>query len=146
MLSALVFNDFLYLNYESLKHFDMENKLEKNNSKVVLAWVLIGFGVIWILRKIGIYFDFPNFYFQNIFFPFRNMFHGLFNFIFSWQLVLIIVGLILMAGKRSSGIVLIVIGGIFMLPKLFFIPGLTFSMFLPVLLVGLGVAMIARRI
>jgi len=124
----------------------MENKLEKNNSKVVLAWVLIGFGVIWILRKIGIYFDIPHFYFQNIFFPFRNMFHGLFNFIFSWQLVLIIVGLILMAGKRSSGIVLIVIGGIFMLPKLFFIPGLTFSMFLPVLLVGLGVAMIARRI
>jgi len=146
MLSGLVCDDFLYLNHESIKHFDMENKPENRNSKVVLAWVLIGIGVIWILRKIGFYFEIPHFYFQNIFFPFKNMFQGLFNFIFSWQMVLIIVGLILMAGKRSSGIVLIVIGGIFMLPKIFFIPGLTFSMFFPVVLVGLGVAMIARRI
>jgi hypothetical protein len=51
-----------------------------------------------------------------------------------------------MAGKRSSGIVLIVIGGIFLLPKLFIVPGLTFSMFFPVLLVGLGIAMIVKRI
>lgn len=61
-------------------------------------------------------------------------------------MVLILVGLILMAGKRSSGIVLIVIGGIFLLPKLFIVPGLTFSMFFPVLLVGLGIAMIVKRI
>ncbi len=124
----------------------MENKPENNNSKVVVAWVLIGIGVIWILRKIGFYFDLPHFYFQNIFDPFWDMFHGLSLFVFSWQMVLIIVGLILMAGKRSAGLVLIVIGGIFILPKIFFLPGLTFSMFFPVLLVGLGVAMIARGI
>lgn len=124
----------------------MENKPENNNSKIVLAWVLIGIGVIWILRKIGLYFDLPHFYFQNIFFPFKHIFQGLFHFVFSWQMILIIVGLILMAGKRSAGIVLIVIGGIFMLPKFFFIPGLSFSMVFPVLLVGLGIAMIVRRI
>jgi hypothetical protein len=124
----------------------MEIKPQDNNSKVVLAYVLIGIGVIWILRKIGFYFDIPHFYFQNIFFPFRDVFHGLTHFIFSWQIILIIVGLILMAGKRSAGIVLIVIGGIFLLPKFFIAPGLTFSMFLPVLLVGLGIAMIARKI
>lgn len=61
-------------------------------------------------------------------------------------MVLIIVGLILMAGKRPSGIVLIVVGGIFLLPKLFVVPGLTFSMFFPVLLVGLGIAMIVRKV
>jgi hypothetical protein len=123
----------------------MESKPQINNSKVVLAWVLIGIGVLWILRKIGIYLDVPHF-FQNIFFPFKNIFHDFFHFIFSWQMVLILVGLILMAGKRSSGIVLIVIGGIFLLPKLFIVPGLTFSMFFPVLLVGLGIAMIVKRI
>jgi len=117
----------------------MENKPENNNSRVVLAWVLIGIGVIWILRKIGFYFDLPHFYFQNFFFPFKDMFQGLFHFIFSWQMILIIVGLILMAGKRSAGLVLIVIGGLF-------IPGLTFSMFFPLVLVGLGIAMIVRRI
>lgn len=124
----------------------MENKPQSNNSKVVLAWVLIGIGIIWILRKIGFYFDIPHFYFQNIFFPFKNIFHDLTHFLFSWQMVLIVVGLVLMAGKRSSGIVLIVVGGIFLLPKLFIVPGLTFSMFFPVLLVGLGIAMIVRKV
>jgi len=124
----------------------MEIKSQDNNSKVVLAYVLIGIGIIWILRKIGLYFDIPYFYLQNIFFPFRDIFHDLTHFIFSWQMVLIIVGLILMAGKRSAGIVLIVVGGIFLLPKIFIIPGLTFTMFFPVLLVGLGIAMIARKI
>jgi len=124
----------------------MENKPQNNNSKVVLAWVLIGIGIIWILRKSGLYFDIPHFYFQNIFFPFKNIFHDLTQFLFSWQMVLIIVGLILMAGKRSSGIVLIVIGGIFLLPKFLVVPGLPFSMLFPLLLVGLGVAMIVRKI
>jgi hypothetical protein len=124
----------------------METKPQNDNSKLILALVLIGIGIIWILRKIGLYFDIPFFYLQNIFFPFKNIFHDLTHFIFSWQMVLIIVGLILMAGKRSAGIVLIVVGGIFLLPKIFVVPGLTFSMFFPVLLVGLGIAMIARKI
>ena len=124
----------------------MDMKPENNNSKVVIAWILIVIGIVWILRKIGIYFELPHFYFQDILFPFKHVFQGLFHFIFSWQIILIIVGLILMAGKRSSGLVLIVVGGLFLLPKFFFIPGLTFSMFFPVLLVGLGIAMIVRRV
>jgi hypothetical protein len=124
----------------------MENKPENNNSRVVLAFVLIGLGTLWLLRKIGIYLEWPLFYLQNIFFPFKNLFHDLTHFIFSWQMVVIFVGLILMAGKRSAGMVLIVIGGIFLLPKIFVLPGLTFSMFFPVFLVGLGIALIVRRI
>jgi hypothetical protein len=124
----------------------MENKPEKNSSRIVLAYVLIGLGSIWLLRKIGLYIELPHFYLQNFFFPFKNLFHDLTHFIFSWQMVLIIVGLILLAGKRSAGVVLIAIGGIFLLPKIFVVPGLTFSMFFPVLLVGLGIALIVRRI
>ena len=124
----------------------MESKPQNNNSKVILAWVLIGIGIFWILRKIGLYFNFPDFYFQNVFFPFKDLFHDLSNFVFSWQMVLIMVGLILMAGRRSAGIVLIAVGGIFLLPELLILPGLTFSFFLPVLLVGLGVALITRKL
>jgi hypothetical protein len=124
----------------------MENKPEKNSSRIVLAYVLIGLGSIWLLRKIGLHLELPHFYLQNFFFPFKNLFHDLTHFIFSWQMVLIIVGLILLAGKRSAGVVLIAIGGIFLLPKIFVVPGLTFSMFFPVLLVGLGIALIVRRI
>lgn len=124
----------------------MENKPENSNSRVVLAFVLIGIGSLWLLRKLGIHFELPRFYFEHFLFPFKNMFHDLTQFIFSWPMILIIVGLVLMAGKRSAGIVLIVIGGIFLLPKIFIIPGLTFSMFFPVLLVALGIALIVRRI
>jgi len=124
----------------------MERKPQNNYSKVVLAWILIGIGILWILQKIALYIEVPHYYFQNIFFPFKNIFHDLTHFLFSWQMVLIIVGLILMAGKRPAGVVLIVVGGIFLLPKFLILPGLTFSMFFPVLLVGLGVALIARKL
>ena len=124
----------------------MEKRPQNDNSRLILALVLIGIGVIWILRKIGLYFDIPHFYFQNIFFPFKDLFHSLFGFIFSWQMILIIVGLVLIAGKRSAGIILIVVGGIFLLPKIIGIHGITFSLFIPVLLVGLGIAMIVKRI
>ena len=122
----------------------MESEQRRNNSRVVLAVVLIIIGTLWLLRKIGFYFEFPNFYFEHIFSPFRQAFHGLWHFIFSWPMILIIIGLVLMAGKRSSGIVFIVVGGVFLLPKIFFFPGLTVSFLLPVLLIGFGVALVAR--
>jgi hypothetical protein len=61
-------------------------------------------------------------------------------------MILIVIGAILMAGKRSVGLVLIIIGGIFLIPKMFFFPGLTISLAIPVLLIGIGVAVIARVI
>lgn len=124
----------------------MENKPQKDNSRIVLAFVLIGIGVFWILRRLGFYIDLPNINWHNIFYPIRQFFHGWGHFIFSWQMILIIVGLVLLAGKRSLGIVFIVLGGVFILPKIFYFPGLTFSLFIPVLLIGIGVAMVAKRI
>ena len=124
----------------------MGKRTEKDNSRIVLAFVLIGIGVFWILRKIGFYFELPEIYWQHIFYPLRQFFHGWGHFIFSWQMILIIVGLILMAGKRPTGLVLLIVGGIFILPKIFFLPGLTFSFFIPVLLVGLGIAMVSKAI
>jgi hypothetical protein len=125
----------------------MNNEPQRNdNSRVVLAFVLIGIGILWILRKLGIYFDFPDIYWSNIFFPLRQFFHGFGHVIFSWPMILIIIGLVLMAGKRKSGIVLIIVGGVFLLPRIFLFHGLTASLLLPVLLIGIGVAMVARLI
>ena len=124
----------------------MDKEPRKDNSKIVLAFVLIGIGVLWILRKLGFYIDLPHIHWESIFYPFRQIFHGWGHFIFSWQMILIIVGLILLAGKRTSGIVLIVIGGIFILPKIFLLQGLTISFLLPVVLIGVGVAIITRKV
>lgn len=124
----------------------MENKPKKENSKVILAFILIGIGSLWLLRKIGFYIEFPTIYWEHIFFPIRDFFHGWGRFIFSWPMILIIVGAILAAGKRSAGIVLIVIGSVFLLPKIIFVPWLTLSFLFPVMLVGIGIALIVKRI
>lgn len=124
----------------------MENKPQRDNSRTILAFVLIGIGMLWILKKVGVHFNFPDFHFNNLFFPFHSFFHGWGGFIFSWQVIFIIIGLVLMAGRRKSGIVFIVIGGIFLIPKILFFPHLTISFLLPVALVGLGVAMVARHV
>jgi hypothetical protein len=119
---------------------------QKENSRIVLAVVLIAVGVLWMLKRMGIYFEFPVIHLNHLFIPVRQIFSGWGDFIFSWQVVLILVGLVLMAGKRSVGIVLIIVGGIFLLPKIIFFPPLNITYILPALLIGAGVVIIARYV
>ncbi len=121
----------------------MNNEPQNNNSRVVFAFVLIFVGILLVLKRLGAYW---NINFGDLFFPIRQFFHGWGHFIFSWPMILIVVGLILLAGKRSFGIAFIVVGGIFILPKLFYFPGLTISLLLPVLLIAVGIAMVVKRI
>ncbi len=124
----------------------MKKRPQEENSKLILAYVLIAFGSLWLLRKIGIFIELPDIYWQKVFFPLQHFFQGWGRFLFSWQMVLIIVGLILIAGKRSTGVVLIVIGTFFILPKVFMFSGLTLSLLFPVILVAIGLAIVAKRI
>ena len=124
----------------------MKSKSPEDNSKIVLAFILIGVGVLWILRKLGIHFEFPELIWENVFYPLRHAFHNIGHFVFSWPMILIFIGVVLLAGKRSGGLVFIIVGGLFILPKIFFLPGLSLSFAIPVLLIGIGVAMVARRI
>ncbi len=123
----------------------MENKKENDNSRLVFAIVLIAIGLLWILRKLGLYFNF-HISISELLFPIKSLIHSLPPFIFSWPMILIIVGLILLAGKRSGGVVLIIVGGFFILPKIFVLPGLTISFLIPVTLIALGVAMVAKHV
>ena len=120
----------------------MEPKPKRNSARVIFAFVLIGIGMIWILRKLGVYYEFPDINLHHFFMPFRSFFHGVWDFIFSWQVIFIIAGLLLMAGKRPVGIVLIAVGGIFLLPEILAFPPLSLSLLLPVILIGAGVAVI----
>ena len=99
----------------------MEKVPQKENSREVLALVLIGVGLLWILKEAGVFLHIPFFHLENIFNPIRNAFHGIGHLIFSWPMILVIVGAVLMAGNRKGGLLLIIIGGIFLLPKLFYI-------------------------
>lgn len=122
----------------------METTKQKGNSGQTLAIILIVIGAMWILGKIGISLSLHS-VISDIVFSFRNILHAIPSFIFSWPMILIIVGLILMAGNRNSGVALIIIGGILLLPKIFFSPGITISLLIPAILVGVGVSMILKH-
>lgn len=122
----------------------MEKVPHKDKSKETLALVLIGVGLLWIVKQMGVFHHFPFFHINTIFAPIRHAFHGISHFVFSWPMVLIVVGFVLLAGKRSAGLVLLIIGAIFILPKVFvFSIGVLFIMF-PILLIVLGIAIVAK--
>jgi len=117
-----------------------------DDSKMVWAIVLIALGVVWLAHKTTPLFHLAGIHLKTLYFPVRQLFAEWGHFIFSWQVVLIITGLILLAGKRSSGIVLILLGGLFLVPKILLIPHLTISLLIPLVFIGAGIALIARII
>lgn len=119
-------------------------KESSDHSKIVLAVVLIVVGIIWLLNRLGIHIHFPYIHIENLFYPIKYIFQHWGHFIFSWPMILIIIGLILLAGKRNTGLVLIIVGGIFLIPKIFYIPWLTGSLLFPIVLIGIGVALVVR--
>ncbi len=119
----------------------MEKDKTENRSKVVLAVVLIVLGIFWLLSQLNV-----HFHLENLFRPFYQVFSHIGRVIFSWPMILVLVGLVLIAGKRQGGWILIVLGGIFLIPKIFLIPSFSFSLIFPVLLVFAGIAMLVRRI
>lgn len=122
----------------------MEKVSQKQNSRETIALLLIGVGLFLILKKSGAFHHFSFFHFDQIFEPIRNLFYHVTHFLFSWPMILIVIGLVLMAGKRSGGLILLVIGAVFILPKIFvFSLGAIFILF-PLLLIGLGIALITR--
>lgn len=135
---------FRSFGFVTIKIGIMEKVPHKQSSTETLAFVLIGIGILWILKRMGVFHHFSFFHLDNIFQPIRNVFHALGHFVFSWPMILIVVGLVLMAGKRSAGLVLLIIGAIFILPKIIVLSvGAVFILF-PILLIGLGIALIAK--
>ncbi len=124
----------------------MESEQKKDNSRVTLAIILIVLGMVWLLQKTAPALVMIGIQIKHLFIPFRHLFMNWGNFLFSWQMVLIIIGLVLLAGKRSFGIVLIVLGGLFLAPKILIFPHITLSFILPAILIGAGIALIAKFI
>lgn len=93
-----------------------------------IALVLVGIAVITDLLNIG------NWHFRNI--------------VFSWQMLLIALGVIFISSSDSkpTGYILMAIGGFFMIPKIFRHMDFDFaSLFWPVMLIVLGLVVIFNR-
>ena len=99
----------------------------RSNRRFMFGIVLIVFGTLWMLEKLRIL---PE--------PVGDL-------VISWQSLLIVIGIIsLINGNETSGWILILVGGIFMVPHLFDIPWEIRKLTWPALLVGAGGVMLFR--
>lgn len=106
-------------------HYCQKRPLMK---KVALGLVLVTAGLLFLARNFG-YID-----------------AEIIRIIFTWPMILITIGFINIFDKssRASGVILILIGSFFMLPKLFLFPFNFVGMFWPVLLIAGGIFIISR--
>jgi predicted membrane protein len=110
------------------KHFN-EDKRPRGGNNSVFGILLILFGGALILNNLDF---FPN---------------DLERIIFSWPMLLIVIGSLFTFAKndRSTGLTLIAIGAVFMMPRVFDWHYDLYRFFWPVILVVLGVMLIRKR-
>ena len=118
----------------------MPKELKNDNSKLVIAVILIVIGVLWTLKEVGI-----NLHFEQIFAPFSWVFSRLGRIIFSWPMVLLVIGLILVVGKHSWGWILVVLGSFFIIPRMFALQPFSFSLVFPLVVIITGALLITRK-
>jgi len=96
--------------------------------RMLFGILLVGAGVLLVLSNLGI---FPPY---------------LHHIIFSWQMLLIAIGVvnILSGHNYFSGIILVSIGGFFLVPEVWYFPFDFDRLFWPLLLIGVGVMIILR--
>ena len=102
---------------------------ESQNNRIGLGLAFVFFGALFLLDNLGVIpFDFTHY-------------------LFSWKGILIIIGTILLATKpnKSSGLILIAIGGFFLIPDIFHLPYIQWSVFWPVILIIIGLVYIMRQ-
>jgi predicted membrane protein len=108
---------------------------EKSN-RFIIGILLVIAGFILILQKTTVL-PAPLHHFIN-------------DIVFSWQMLLIVIGVVTLAGSgnKTPGIVLIAVGGFFLIPELFSDYFRSFNFFWPALFIVIGVVLLlnSRRI
>ena len=116
---------------------------EKKSGGSFLGTILIVIGLLWILKEVGWHLSLPGWHaIQHSASSFLNIFHVA-AWSVTWPLVLLIVGVLLVLGRRFIGALLIV-GALFLFLPHFIIPGILVILFFPVLLVVLGIILISK--
>jgi len=102
---------------------------EKSNKRAILGVILVLIGAFLVIDNFN-------------FFPYaiRNIF-------FSWEMILIVLGAILLASRenKTTGVVLILIGGFFLIPDVLHIPYEFRRIFWPMIFIFIGLAILFRR-
>jgi predicted membrane protein len=104
----------------------MEN--QRNTGRGIIGIILILIGIVLVGRTFDI-------------FPHRLMRH-----LFSWEMILIVLGIILVSTRdnKLSGWILLTIGLVFLIPDMLYIPYPVRRLFWPVILIIIGLLIIFR--
>ncbi|MGE5394700.1 MAG: hypothetical protein ACM3P1_08135 [Candidatus Saccharibacteria bacterium] len=123
----------------------MERHYEhKRNSGSFWAYVLIIVGILWLLKKsgwdinlpsIGDVFSFMGQFFSNM----ADWSHGS-----AVPILLLIVGIMLIAGRRFFGALLFVILLLIILPHFLILPGILIALFFPLILIIIGIIILTK--
>ncbi len=123
----------------------MERHIEhRRHSGSFLAYVLIIVGILWILKKSGWDFNLPGIgeFVSGIVHFFGNLFHW--SAAASVPLLIILAGIILIAGRRFFGALFLVLLVMILLPHFLIIPGILVIIFFPVLLIVVGIIILTK--
>jgi len=100
----------------------------RNSGRAIIGILLILIGAAFIGRTFGL-------------FPHKYMHH-----IFSWKMILIVLGILFLSSRenKTTGWILLLIGLVFLIPDMFYIPYPVGRLFWPVLLIAVGLIIIFR--
>lgn len=102
----------------------MEKQISPNK-RIYLGLFLIALGAFWILERLGLIPDFWD------------------DILISWQMLLIGIGVFsIIGGNKSTGTILIVIGGFFLIPEIAQVPYELRRIGWPLLIIGIGVVLL----
>ena len=100
-----------------------------SNNKVLIGVVLVLAGLLLILRNTGIFPDFID------------------NVVFSWPMLLVTIGLVLTLSstEKTAGIIVMAVGGFFIIPMVFRETFHMYNMFWPAIFIIVGILFIISR-
>ncbi len=106
----------------------IENR-SRSNSRFVMGFILVIIGALFLLDNLNyLYFDIPHV-------------------IFSFPTILIIVGILILANseKKGVGIIFIIIGSLWLLPRIFPFIAINGGVIFSILIIALGIYILTKR-
>ena len=125
------------------RHWDRHCE-HKRHSGSFWAYVLIIFGILWILSKVGWDINLPGIsgFFAGIGHFFNNLAHWSVGATF--PLLIILLGIVLIAGRRFFGALLFVLLILIFIPHFLIVPGILMIIFFPVILIIIGIIVLTK--
>jgi predicted membrane protein len=104
----------------------MQENPHKNSNRVIIGVVLVIAGFFLVIKNFGFLPDF------------------IYNIIFSWQMLLIVIGLVMSLGssRRTAGLILMAVGGFFLIPLVFSATFPQYNLFWPAIFIVIGIIFI----